>query len=65
MPKGTWREGSLTFAMITGWIISIVLTAVFFINSYIPTGFTLIEGIYGRKLIVAFPILAVMDWHSS
>jgi hypothetical protein len=60
MPKGSWREGSLSFAMITGWVISIALTAVFFINNYIPTGLSLIEGISERKLIIIIPVLSVM-----
>lgn len=60
MPKGTWRDDSLSFAMITGWIISITLTAVFFINSYIPTGLSLIEGIPQSKLIIIIPVLSVM-----
>jgi len=60
MPKGTWREESLSFAMITGWVIAITLTAVFFINNYIPTGLSLIEGISQRKLIIIIPVLSVM-----
>ncbi len=60
MPKGTWREEPLSFAMITGWVIAITLTIVFFINSYIPTGLSLIEGISGRKLIIVIPVLSVM-----
>ena len=60
MPKGSWREDSLSFAMVTGWIISIAITAVFFINNYIPTGLSLIEGISGRKMLIIVPVISVM-----
>jgi hypothetical protein len=60
MPKGKWREDALSFAMVTGWILAFALTVVFFINSYLPTGLSLIEGIQGHKLIIVVPVLAVM-----
>ncbi|MFH1710441.1 MAG: YIP1 family protein [bacterium] len=60
MPKGSWREGSLSFALVTGWIMAFSLTLVFFINNYMPTGLSLIEGIKGQKLIIVIPVLAVM-----
>ena len=60
MPKGAWSEDSLSFALVTGWILSTCLTLMVFISSYVPTGLTLIEGIHGKKLIIAFPVLAVM-----
>ncbi len=60
MPKGTWSEDSLSFALVTGWILSFCFTLVVFVDSYLPTGLTLIDGIYGKKLIIAFPVLAVM-----
>jgi hypothetical protein len=60
MPKGSWKEASLSFALVTGWIIAFALTTVMFINSYIPTGLSLIDGIYGKKLlIVIFPLLVM------
>jgi hypothetical protein len=62
MPKGKWREDSLSFAMVTGWILALSLTVVFFINSYLPTGLSLIDGIQGQKLIIVIPVLIVMGF---
>ncbi len=60
MPKGSWHEDSLSFSMVTGWILAFVLTIVFFINSYLPTGLSLIEGVQGQKMIIVVPVLAIM-----
>jgi len=60
MPKGSWKEEPLSFALVTGWIMAIALTAVFFLNNYLPTGLSLIEGIKGQKLIIVVPVLLVM-----
>jgi len=60
MPAGTWMEAPLTFSLITGWIMAFALTFVVFINNYLPTGLSLIEGIAGKKLIITVPVLAVM-----
>lgn len=62
MPKGKWREDALSFAMVTGWILAFALTIVFFINSYLPTGLSLIEGIQGHKLLIVVPVLTVMGF---
>jgi len=62
MPKGSWKEDSLSFALVTGWIMAVALTAVFFLNNYLPTGLTLIEGIQGQKLIIVVPVLLVMGF---
>jgi len=60
IPGTSWSEEPLTFAMITGWILSFAITLVLFINNYLPTGLSLIEGISGRKLFITVPVLAVM-----
>lgn len=60
MPKSSWEEDSLSFALITGWILSFALTLVIFINNYLPTGLSLIEGIFGKKLLIALPVLLIM-----
>ncbi len=62
MPKGKWHEDPLSFAMVTGWILAFALTLVFFINSYLPTGLSLVEGIQGQKMIIVIPVLAVMGF---
>lgn len=60
MPKSSWQEEPLSFALITGWILSFALTFVVFVNNYLPTGLSLIEGIYGKKLAIAIPVLIIM-----
>jgi len=60
MPKGSWKEDPLSFAMVTGWILAFALTLVVFINNYLPTGLSLINGIQGQKLIIVIPVLAIM-----
>jgi hypothetical protein len=60
MPSGTWQEDALSFSLVTGWILSFAVTFAFFVNNYIPTGISLIEGIAGRKLVIALPVLVVM-----
>jgi len=60
MPKGSWKDEPLSFALVTGWIMAISLTTVFFLNNYLPTGLSLIEGIQGQKLIIVVPVLLVM-----
>jgi Yip1 domain len=62
MPKGKWRDDALSFEMVTGWILAFAVTVVFFINSYLPTGLSLIEGIQGRKLLIVVPVLTVMGF---
>ena len=62
MPKGDWREEPLSFALVTGWILSFALTFVILFNNYLPTGLSLIEGIQGGKLIIVVPVLAVMGF---
>jgi len=62
MPGGSWQEDSLSFALVTGWILSFILTFVIFVNSYIPTGLSLIEGIYGKRLIIVLPVLLIMGF---
>lgn len=62
MPKGNWKEEPLSFALVTGWIMAFTTTFIFFINSYLPTGLSLIEGIQGQKLIIVVPVLLVMGF---
>jgi hypothetical protein len=62
MPGASWKDEPLTFALISGWILAFALTTVVFINTYFPTGLSLIDGIYGRKLLIVFPVLVVMGF---
>lgn len=60
--RSNWKEEPLSFALITGWILSLALTTVVFTNSYLPTGLSLIDGIYGKKLLIVVPVLMVMGF---
>ncbi len=60
LPKGSWSEDSLSFALVCGWIMAFAMTLVVFINNYMPTGMSLIEGIYGKKLLIVVPVLMVL-----
>jgi hypothetical protein len=62
MPRSSWHEDSLTFGLITGWILTFTITLIIFINNYLPTGISLIDGIYGQKLLLALPVLLVMGF---
>jgi hypothetical protein len=62
IPNTQWNEDSLTFAMIVGWIMAFSLTFVVFINSYLPTGIGLVDGIYGQKLLIVIPVLLIMGF---
>lgn len=60
MPKDVWSGAPLTFVLITSWVISFFMTFSVFVIMYIPTGFSLIEGIKGRGLIIVTPVLLLM-----
>ena len=60
VPAKNWNEEPLTFTMICAWVLSFTLTLVVLVNSYIPTGFSLISGVAGKKLFIVLPVLFVM-----
>ncbi|MFC1559606.1 YIP1 family protein [Candidatus Margulisiibacteriota bacterium] len=60
MPEGKWSEAALTFMLATSWILSFGITLAIFIIMYIPTGLNLIEGLKGRELVLATPVLLLM-----
>lgn len=60
MPKDNWSEAPLSFVLLTGWIISFIITSSVFIIMYIPTGLNLIEGIKGRGLLIVAPVILLM-----
>lgn len=55
-----WREKSLSFLLITSWIIGLVATIIIFIMQYVPIGSTLVEGLYGIKFLLIMPVLATL-----
>jgi len=55
-----WREGSLSFLMLTAWLLALVATLVIFIIQYIPIGSTLVEGVQGFKFIIVLPVLLTL-----
>lgn len=55
-----WKEKSLTFFLITSWILGLVATLVVYIVQYIPIGSTLVEGITGFRFIIILPVLITL-----
>lgn len=55
-----WRESSLTFLMLTAWLLALVATLVIFAVQYIPIGSTLVDGVQGFKLIIVLPVLLTL-----
>jgi hypothetical protein len=60
LKEESWKEKSLTFFLITSWILALAATLMIFIIQYIPIGSTLVEGIRGFKFIVVLPVLLTL-----
>jgi hypothetical protein len=60
LKEENWQEKSLTFLMISAWILALAGTADIFIMHYVPVGATLVEGITGFKFIVILPVLVTL-----
>ena len=55
-----WKENSLTFMLITTWILALAATLVIFIIQYIPIGSTLVEGVAGFRFVIVLPVLVAL-----
>ncbi|MEA3492832.1 MAG: hypothetical protein U9R38_00430 [Candidatus Margulisiibacteriota bacterium] len=55
-----WREKSLSFLLITSWIIGLSAAIVIFVVQYVPIGGTLIEGLHGLNFLMIMPVLATL-----
>lgn len=52
-----WWEGSLTFAMLTAWIIALAATIVIFITQYVPVGMYMTDRVSGFKYLMVSPVI--------
>lgn len=55
-----WKEKSLTFMLITVWLLALVATLIIFVIQYVPIGSTLVEGVKGLKFVIVTPVLATL-----
>ncbi|MFC1637729.1 hypothetical protein ACFL1W_01780 [Candidatus Margulisiibacteriota bacterium] len=55
-----WKEGALTFFLISSWLLALAATLVIFVLQYIPIGSTLVEGVAGFKFIIILPVLLTL-----
>ena len=60
LKEESWQEKSLTFLLLTAWIIAALITLAIFIIQYVPIGATLIEGISGWKFLIILPVLVTL-----
>ena len=56
----SWKEKSLTFLLISTWLLAAAVTLAVFIIQYVPIGSTLVEGITGTKLLIISPVLLTL-----
>jgi hypothetical protein len=55
-----WKEGALTFLLITSWLLGLAATVVIFVIHYIYIGGTLVAGMAGFKFILILPVLVTL-----
>lgn len=60
LKEESWKEKSLTFLLISSWLLAFAATAAIFVIQYIPIGSTLIEGITGFKFLIILPVLITL-----
>jgi len=60
LKEESWKEKSLTFLLVSSWLLAFFVTAVIFVIQYIPIGSTLIEGIAGFKFLIILPVLITL-----
>ncbi|MFH1347835.1 MAG: YIP1 family protein [Candidatus Margulisiibacteriota bacterium] len=60
LKEENWKEKSLTFLLITSWLLALGATLVIFIVQYVPIGSTLVEGVKGAKFIIVLPVLLTL-----
>jgi hypothetical protein len=57
LKEESWQEGSLTFFLITTWLLAFISSLAIFIILWLPTGATLVSGISGLKFLFIVPVL--------
>jgi hypothetical protein len=60
LKEESWKEKSLTFLVITSWLLAAAMTLAIFLIQYLPIGATLVEGIKGFKLLIVLPVLLTL-----
>jgi len=55
-----WKEGALTFFLISSWLLAVFLALAVFVTQYFTIGSTLIEGISGWKFLIILPVLLTL-----
>ncbi|MFH1542397.1 MAG: YIP1 family protein [bacterium] len=55
-----WREGAMSFFLVTAWILGFFATLLVFVIQYIPVGSTLVSGVSGAKLVIVLPVLLTL-----
>ncbi len=60
MKEESWKEKSLTFLIVTSWLLAATMTLAIFIIQYVPIGATLVEGIKGVKFLIILPVLLTL-----
>jgi hypothetical protein len=60
LKEANWREQSLTFLLVTAWLLAAAATLAIFIIQYIPIGSTLVQEVHGAKLILVLPVMVTL-----
>jgi hypothetical protein len=60
LKETSWKEESLSFLLVTSWILAAVVTLAIFIVQYVPIGATLVEGTSGIKFLIILPVLVTL-----
>ena len=55
-----WKEGSLTFLLISSWILALAATLIIYVIQYVPIGGSLVAGVSGYKFIFILPVLITL-----
>ena len=60
MEKGPWSERSVTFLLISSWILAFGISVVGFLAYVVPMFSVLIKGISGVKFLLALPVFLLL-----
>ncbi|MFH1386437.1 MAG: hypothetical protein ABIH50_02070 [bacterium] len=62
LKEESWKEKSLSFLIITSWVLAAFVALAIFIIQFVPIGATLVEGIKGFKFIIILPVLLTLGF---
>lgn len=60
LKEDNWQGESLTFLLITAWILAAAATIIVFLLQYVPIGSTLVDGVKGARFILITPVLLTL-----